>query len=259
MYQRLLTIASIPSISRSCTEEDKVLRILFDEIAKSAYFKEHPEDLCLLPAESDPLKRNFLFAIVRTPERTEKTVLLTGHIDVVGVSDYGSLQNLAFLPERYTAALKGASLDEDSLKDLRSGKWLFGRGVGDMKSGVAAGVELLLNAAESCQNLASNLAVLFVSDEETSSAGMLGAVPWLAKLQDEGLRFICCIDLLSVLCCTVLRYSHETSFQFENLFHFTAGNFESQPLFKMPTRTRDFHPLENAHAGQTKRLPGKPS
>lgn len=195
MYQRLLTIASIPSISRSCTEEDKVLRILFDEIAKSAYFKEHPEDLCLLPAESDPLKRNFLFAIVRTPERTEKTVLLTGHIDVVGVSDYGSLQNLAFLPERYTAALKGASLDEDSLKDLRSGKWLFGRGVGDMKSGVAAGVELLLNAAESCQNLASNLAVLFVSDEETSSAGMLGAVPWLAKLQDEGLRFICCIDL----------------------------------------------------------------
>ena len=34
-----------------------------------------------------------------------------------------------------------------------------------------------------------------VSDEEISSAGMLGAVPWLAKLQDEGLRFICCIDL----------------------------------------------------------------
>ncbi|MCF4151221.1 M20/M25/M40 family metallo-hydrolase [Dethiosulfovibrio sp. F2B] len=194
-YKRLIKIVEIPSMSPSSEEENRVAQELYDEISQEKYFKSHPEDLRLLPVEGDGLDRHIVFAIVRASKKTDKTVLMMGHMDVVAVDVFGPLKDLAFDPESYTEKLDPKGLGEDAAKDLRSGEWLFGRGVADMKSGVCAGTELLMELSKKTEDLKSNVAVLFVPDEENNSAGMLGAARWLARFQEEGLSFLCCVDL----------------------------------------------------------------
>lgn len=194
LYRRLLHIVSIPSVSPSSIEENRIARALYDEMANTAYFTENPGDLRLLPIEGDPLERHIVFGIVRAPRKTEKTVILMGHMDVVSVEMFGALKDLAFDAEAYTSRIDPQSMGEDGKRDLLSGEWLFGRGVADMKSGVCGAMELLLEAGKDPSGMKTNLAVLFVPDEENNSGGMLGAVPWLAKFQDDGLDFVCCID-----------------------------------------------------------------
>lgn len=194
LYGRLLRIVSIPSVSPSSKEENEVARALYDEMAGTSYFANHKGDLKLLPIEGDPLDRHGVFGLVRASRKTDKTIILLGHMDVVDVDMFGALKDLAFDAEAYTAGIDPESLNGDGKKDLLSGEWLFGRGVADMKSGVCGAVELLLKAAEDPHAMEANLAVLFVPDEENNSLGMLGALPWLSKFQDQGLEFICCID-----------------------------------------------------------------
>ena len=192
----LLDMLRIPSVSPSPEYENRVTRLLYERLAVLPYFREHPEDLCLLPLDSDPFGRNFLFAFVRRPEPTAETVILAGHVDVVSVEACGELAPFAFDPEEYTRRLKDVALPEDAGCDLESGEWLFGRGVADMKSGLAAGVDLLMEEARNPQGLEANLLLLAVPDEENNSAGMLAASAELARIQkEEGLRYLTCIEL----------------------------------------------------------------
>ncbi len=193
-YQRLLKLVNIPSVSPSSAEENRIARAIFEELGQFDYFRCHPEDLRLLPVEGDPLERHLIFAVVRAPGERSETVLLTGHMDVVNAEPCGSLRELAFSPEEYTRRLETEKLPQDAREDLDSGEWLFGRGVSDMKAGVAACMSRLAEAAADPSKLKANLAVLFVPDEETNSEGMLGAVPWLVRLQEEGFRFLGCIN-----------------------------------------------------------------
>ncbi len=181
----LLDMLRIPSVSPSPEYENRVTRLLYERLAVLPYFREHPEDLCLLPLDSDPFGRNFLFAFVRRPEPTAETVILAGHVDVVSVEACGELAPFAFDPEEYTRRLKDVALPEDAGCDLESGEWLFGRGVADMKSGLAAGVDLLMEEARNPQGLEANLLLLAVPDEENNSAGMLAASAELARIQKE--------------------------------------------------------------------------
>jgi arginine utilization protein RocB len=186
----------IPSVSPSPEHENRVTRLLYDTLAVLPYFREHPEDLRLLPLEDDPFGRNFLFAFVRRPGPTAETVILAGHADVVSAEACGELAPFAFDPEEYTRRLEDVALPEDARRDLESGEWLFGRGVADMKSGLAAGIELLAEAASDPGSLGANLLALAVPDEENNSAGMLAASAQLARRQkEEGLRYRACIEL----------------------------------------------------------------
>ena len=194
LYRRLLKIASIPSVSPSSEGENQAAQALYDELAQTDYFKENPDDLKLIPLLGDRFNRHFVFGMVRAPKPTSETVVLLGHMDVVSVEMFGSLREFAFSPEEYTKRLDPTSLGQDGAKDLLSGEWIFGRGVTDMKSGVCGAMELLMETAEDPSSTEVNIAVLFVPDEENNSLGMLSAVPFLAKLQDEGLSFRCCID-----------------------------------------------------------------
>lgn len=193
-YQRLLQLVGIPSVSPSSVEENRIARAIYDELARMEYFESRPVDLRLLPVEGDPLERHMVFAVVRAPEDRAETVLLTGHMDVVNAEPCGALKELAFSPEAYTGALDPGTLSAEARMDLLSGEWLFGRGVSDMKAGVAACLTRLAEAAADPSSLKANLAVLFVPDEETNSEGMLGAVPWLVRLQEEGFRFLACVN-----------------------------------------------------------------
>ena len=189
-----LALCRVPSVSPDGKTERAVMTLLQDHLAKEPYFAEHKEDLKFLDLENDPLGRKALWALVRAEPPTDKTVLLMGHLDVVPPEPLPDLERLAFDPPAYTEALKGIPLKSDIEKDLRSGDWLFGRGVADMKSGVAVEATLLAEASTRPSTLPCNVALLAVPDEEISSLGMTGSLPHLARFQEEGLRFLACID-----------------------------------------------------------------
>lgn len=191
----LLDIVASPSVSPSGDRENAVARRIVEHLADLPYFQEHAEDLMLLPWEGDPLGRHLVFALVRAPEGSGDTVILTGHMDVVDVKVCGPLAPLAFDAEAYTARIGEMPMDDDAARDLASGEWLFGRGVADMKCGVTGCIGVLAEASTRRETLRTHVAVLFVPDEENSSGGMLAALPHLERLQRErGLRYLACID-----------------------------------------------------------------
>lgn len=129
--------------------------------------------------EDDAAQRCNVFALKRG--RTKRTVVLTGHFDVVPVTDFGPLEPLAFDPEKLLpeiiARLKASGENPLALEDFKSGAFLPGRGLLDMKAGLAAG----LAAAEAYEGDASILFVA-VSDEEDRSAGARSAAPRLREI-----------------------------------------------------------------------------
>ncbi len=129
----------------------------------------------------DDPRRN-VFALKRG--RGRRTVVLTGHFDVVPVEDYGALKPLAFdaeklLPEM-VARLRATGESPLALADLESGDYLPGRGLLDMKAGLAAGI-----AALEAWSGEGTLLFVGVADEEERSAGARAAAPLIAKIARE--------------------------------------------------------------------------
>jgi arginine utilization protein RocB len=140
----------------------------------------------LIESHGNPPTHN-VAALVRGSGR--KCIVLAGHFDVVTTDNYRGLKDLAFDPDRLAAALVGelsASQRNEretlALQDLRSGAFVPGRGMHDMKSGLAAG----LAAVERFAALPSpegNLLFVATPDEENRSRGMRSfrdALPALA-------------------------------------------------------------------------------
>ncbi len=153
---------------------------LAEKIGKLEYFRAHPEDLLVEKTADDPHDRRVIFAFVRG--EGSDCLILTGHYDVVGTGCYGDLETLAFDAEKLTSALVkelalegGCSNDKRAHADLESGEFLAGRGLLDMKSGLAAGLEVLDRFAAN-RNRNGNMLFLAVPDEEDSSHGMRYAV-----------------------------------------------------------------------------------
>ena len=132
-----------------------------------------------------------------------RTLVLTGHYDTVTVADYGDLLPLAIDPERLAPALlarlrgKAApGAETRALHDLERGDFLPGRGLLDMKAGLAAGLAFCEDFAESD---AGNLLFLAVPDEEANSAGARAAAPKLAGFaQVRGLDLVGAVNLDSI-------------------------------------------------------------
>ena len=173
-----------PSITGSVEEAALPAKLLaelqFDKMWVSAIAK-------------DAAGRSNVFALKRGSSR--RTIVLTGHFDVVSVEDYGPLQDLAFDPESLLAAsiqrLKNTGENPLALADYESGAFLPGRGLLDMKAGLAAG----LAAMEAYQGEAT-LVFLGVADEEEKSAGARAAVPQLKQFAaDENLDISLVINL----------------------------------------------------------------
>ncbi|TPP11679.1 M20/M25/M40 family metallo-hydrolase [Rhizobium glycinendophyticum] len=155
------------------------------------YFQSHPEDLRLIDSHGEPLTRNVV-ALVRGAGR--RTLALAGHFDTVSTDNYHALQPLAC----DSLALKGALIDtlsaqetrseqeERALNDLTSGDFLPGRGLLDMKSGLAVAIACLERFADD-PDRQGNLLFLATPDEERESRGMRSlrdALPKLAKELD---------------------------------------------------------------------------
>nr|HRC54197.1 peptidase M20 [Bacillota bacterium] len=142
IYGLMLDLVRIPSISPSYGET-RLAQLIYDKLAQIPYFTEHADDLYFIPIPDDPFDRKNVFAIVRAYPETNRTIILTGHMDVVDTKEARALEHIAFDPEEYTRRITELDLPEEAEKDLESGKYLFGRGVMDMKTGLAIQMSLL--------------------------------------------------------------------------------------------------------------------
>ncbi len=133
----------------------------------------------------DPFERDSVLALVRRPGGSRRTVLLTGHYDTVSTANYGpELEPLACDPEALLPALIGAlrasGASPEALRDFDSGEFLPGRGLLDMKGGLAAGLAVLRRFAEA--GSAGSVLFAAVPDEEVASRGMRSLVRQLPEI-----------------------------------------------------------------------------
>ncbi len=200
IYDLMLRLVAIPSITGSDGGENRCARFLYDRLSRIPYFGENPDGLRLVRLEEDPLDRRAVLALVKAARPTRKTVILTGHFDVVDTDVCGPLRPWAFDPEAYTSRIGGLELPDDARRDLESGNYLFGRGVSDMKTGVAVNLCLLEDWAADREKLDFNVLLWLVPDEEGDSAGMRLSLPALLDLRErEKLEFVVCVDTEPVL------------------------------------------------------------
>lgn len=177
---------------------------LAGKIAGLPWFASHPDDLVLEVTANDPVERSVVYAFVRGAG--DGCVVLTGHYDVVSAECYGDLADLAFDPAPITAALvdrlgaaDGGERSALVLDDLGSGAFLAGRGILDMKSGLAAGLAVLERFAM-LEERPGSLLLLAVPDEEDSSHGMLHAATRLGPfLASRGCRAAAIVNLDSAV------------------------------------------------------------
>jgi arginine utilization protein RocB len=196
MKNLLIDFCSVPSVSETAGELS-MSRMIFDKISEIQYFTDNPRNAAINPIDNDQLNRTFVHALMEGAVQSPKTVILLSHFDVVDVADYGHYKNYAYKPLEYTELLKkdqNISLTNEAKADLHSGDYLFGRGIMDMKYGLAADVEILYQIEKKLEYFQGNILLLSVPDEENNSAGMLAAVELLSKLKKErGLEYVCCL------------------------------------------------------------------
>ena len=189
-------MVAIPSIN--ATPGERAIGLFIEDYIRNIpYFQSHPEYVYVVPLKDDPLERQNVAALLKgTAEGNDgRTILCHGHTDTVGVDDFGKLEPLAFSCKELMDALKAMDLEFDVKADLDSGDWLFGRGICDMKSGVAVFLVLLRHLSEHPERLKGNLLFAFNPVEENLHTGILETLPLLQQLQKtEGLRYLFAVN-----------------------------------------------------------------
>lgn len=185
----------IEEIAISLTEQFSVVETLgeidsankvHEIFSEMNYYKENPNDLRFINVPNDLWKRKSVMAILRGKKgNSKKTVIMIGHTDTVGVSDYGNLKDYANRPYELTEMFKEVSLPDDVKKDLESGDYLFGRGLFDMKTGDAIIMAIMEEISKNINEFEGNLIFCAVCDEEGNSGGMLSCIPELVRIKEE--------------------------------------------------------------------------
>jgi arginine utilization protein RocB len=183
-----LLLTSWPSVSSTADEAGLPTKL--------AEQLQHFDRAWTAPIPGDPFQRSNVFAVKRGKSR--RAIVLTGHFDTVPFDDYGALAELALDPLRLKPAvikaLKASGEHPLALADLESGEFIPGRGLFDMKAGLAAGIAVM-------EAYDGELSLIFlgVSDEEERSAGARAAVLQLKALaEEEGLEIALIINLDSI-------------------------------------------------------------
>lgn len=190
-------MVAIPSINKEPGGETAVARYIYDFYMGLDYFKEHPERTKIFKTKNDFVDRHSTYAYVKgTKGNSNRTVILIGHLDTVGVDDFGTIREYAFkceeLPEKLKETFK---LSDEVLADIESEEYMFGRGALDMKSGVAGHMYLIKYFSEHPEELDGNVIAIAECDEEDNSKGIITALDELVELKKtEGFEYISCIN-----------------------------------------------------------------
>lgn len=178
-----------PSVTGS-PDEASFSEKLRAHLAETPYFRQHPDQLFTVDSHGEPMTENVV-ALVRGSGR--RTIVLAGHFDTVSIANYGTLAPLACDPEPLTQALLKElrsrplnAAEAKALADFESGDFIAGRGLLDMKSGLAAGIAVLERFA-GLEAPEGNLLFVATPDEENRSRGMRSlrnALPEIARRFD---------------------------------------------------------------------------
>lgn len=190
-------MVAIPSINKEPDGESAVAQYVYDYFAGLDYFREHPDYIKKFKTKDDFVSRHSTYAFVKgTKGNSNKTVILIGHIDTVGVDDYTPIQEYAFKTDELPQKLKETfDLSQEVLDDIESGEYMFGRGALDMKSGVAGHMYLIKYFSEHPEELDGNILQIAECDEEDNSKGIITALDELVELKKrEGFEYIACIN-----------------------------------------------------------------
>ncbi len=177
--------------------EVKIAEKVHGIFSEMDYWKKNPHLLKYIPFKDDePLNRMSVMAVLKGEKApSDKTVVLIGHIDTVGISDYGDLKEFAGQPYILTEKFKELELPEEVKRDLESGAYLFGRGLFDMKTGDAIIMAIMEDISKKIEEFEGNLIYIAVTDEEGNSGGMLNSLPELVKMKkEEGFDYLALLD-----------------------------------------------------------------
>ncbi len=188
--QRLVGIRSVSPGNGEIQVAHEILRLLHTDGLDTCYTASG-----LDPVEGDAYGRQNVYAFLQG--QTPTALVLLGHFDTVDTADYGVLEPWALDPEGLATRLdilsqSSPGADINSQED--ASEWMFGRGVADMKSGVAVNIALLRRLA---QEERPPLSIVFLAtpDEENESAGVLQGIRFLLRLREQyGLRYIGAIN-----------------------------------------------------------------
>jgi arginine utilization protein RocB len=194
-----LAMTELPSVSGS-PEEAAFPGKLAALLRAAPAFRDRPQDVWTIPVPGGRHQRACLAALVRG--RGRRTVVLTGHFDTVPIEDYGDLKALAgssaALRDGLLERLRRSAVTEAekrALQDLSGSDFIPGRGLLDMKAGLAAGLAAM-EAFAAHGDIEGNLLFLTVPDEEVNSAGARAAAPALPALaREHGLDIVAAINL----------------------------------------------------------------
>lgn len=167
------------------SKEEKNIEGFFEKwFSKVEYFRNHPEHCGLFEIPGDYLDRKVPWCLLKG--EGNDTIVFIHHNDIVETKDYGPFEPLCLKPYELEEAFKDSSipLPEKMKEDLDSGKWLFGRGVSDMKGGGAIQLSLIEEYSKD-KNFKGNIVLVSVPDEENLSAGMRAGVIKLKELKDK--------------------------------------------------------------------------
>lgn len=166
--------------------ENEIAQAIYTMISSFPYFIENPTQVIRPQTRNDVLERYNVMAFVKgTKGSSNRTIILMGHLDTVGIDDFTQLAGLAFNPDGLLVEMMKEKLPPLVKEHAESGEWMFGRGALDMKSGVASNLYLLKYYSEHPDELEGNLVFLAECDEEDSSYGILSAVKDLNAWKEE--------------------------------------------------------------------------
>ena len=192
----LIELVKIPSLSNTAQEKE-IGDFILNKLSRLDYFKANPDNIFFKKIKNDPHQRGAIAALLNKGE-SNKTIIFVNHYDVVDTLDYGKYKNLAFKPETLTEKYKEIGIYDQIIDRFKDNdmplELLFGRGVSDMKAGLA--VELImLDYLSKNQDFKGNILFLSVPDEENTSLGMLTAVELLVDLKSKlDLEYIAAIN-----------------------------------------------------------------
>ena len=185
-------LVSINSVNNDSNKgESKAAKYIYDYFSKNAYFKNHPNQLMMFDCENN---RHSTIAYIKG--KTNKTIVLMGHIDTVEIDDYGKAKKSACNPDKIVDELiKHFDLDKKVLDDIKSNRYMFGRGTLDMKSGVAVNMVVLDYFTKHLDELNGSLLLLAECDEEGDSKGVISALDKLIEIKEkEKFEYKACIN-----------------------------------------------------------------
>lgn len=192
----LIELVEIPSLSNT-HQEREIGDFILNKLSSLDYFKANPDNIYFKEIKNDSNKRGVIAAFLDKGE-SNKTIIFVNHYDVVDTLDYGKYKNLAFKPVELTEKYKEIGIYDEFLNKIKENdleiNLLFGRGVSDMKAGLAVEMSLL-DQLSLDKDFKGNILFLSVPDEENTSLGMLSAVKLLGDLKRKhNLEYIAAIN-----------------------------------------------------------------